>query len=155
MPLKTESCILCIEDSQICRIAFADRGNIPYILPMCFGFDRKHIYIHSKKNGKKIRILKNNPRVCLLFEHPVHPVQKPTFCEWGFEYRTVVVEGEAVFLNSFDDKIYGLNRIVQQYAGETAASFDQKELAATEVIRITLQSVTAKENGQEAEELYI
>lgn len=150
--MKTEFCIQCIEESQICRVAFADEGKTPYILPMCFGFDRKHIYLHSKKNGKKIRILNNNPRVCLLFEHHVHPVENPSFCEWGFEYRTVVVEGEAVFLNSLDDKIYGLNRIVLQYAGETAGSFDRKELASTEVIRITLQSVTAKENGQKAEE---
>jgi len=36
----------------------------PYIVPVAFGYKENAIYLHSSREGRKIEILKKNPRVC-------------------------------------------------------------------------------------------
>ena len=56
-----------IRGSNVCRIALA-KDNIPYIVPVSFGYDGESIYIHTAKEGKKINIIKNNNNLCFEFE---------------------------------------------------------------------------------------
>ena len=46
-----------IHQSIVCRLAFSD-NDIPYIVPMCFGFHKRTLYFHSAPEGEKIEILK-------------------------------------------------------------------------------------------------
>ena len=43
-----------IQNAQVCRLGLA-RDNIPYILPVSFGYDGKAIYFHTAKEGRKSR----------------------------------------------------------------------------------------------------
>ena len=40
----------------------------PYIVPLNFGFSDDSLYFHSAHKGRKIDILKKNPRVCFEFD---------------------------------------------------------------------------------------
>ena len=56
-----------IRDSQVCRLALSV-DDIPYLVPLSFGYDGAAIYIHTALEGKKIDYFELNPRVCFEFE---------------------------------------------------------------------------------------
>ena len=41
-----------IHKSNVCRLAFS-KNNIPYIMPISFGYNGKKIFIHTATEGKK------------------------------------------------------------------------------------------------------
>ncbi|MFH2046242.1 MAG: pyridoxamine 5'-phosphate oxidase family protein [Pseudomonadota bacterium] len=43
----------------VCRVGLAD-DNIPYIVPLCFGYRDNTIYVHGSLKGKKINILRKS-----------------------------------------------------------------------------------------------
>ena len=53
--------------SDICRIAFLDRGH-PYIAPFQYIYQDDTLYFHFTNYGRKIKLLKENPNVCVEVE---------------------------------------------------------------------------------------
>lgn len=55
-----------IRKSKVCRIGFNDNGEV-YIVPMNFGYvhenNRRIFYFHSAKSGRKMDLIKANPKV--------------------------------------------------------------------------------------------
>ena len=47
-----------IKKAMIIRIAMVD-DNLPYIVPMNFGYKDNCLYFHSAKEGRKIDLIKN------------------------------------------------------------------------------------------------
>jgi nitroimidazol reductase NimA-like FMN-containing flavoprotein (pyridoxamine 5'-phosphate oxidase superfamily) len=52
-----------LQSQNICRLACTD-GKHPYVIPITYFFDGKQIYCQSEE-GKKIKIMRKNPNVCL------------------------------------------------------------------------------------------
>ena len=53
-----------LHDAIVCRIGLAG-GDEPYIVPLCFGYEDRTIYLHSALAGKKISMLKKIPGAAL------------------------------------------------------------------------------------------
>jgi nitroimidazol reductase NimA-like FMN-containing flavoprotein (pyridoxamine 5'-phosphate oxidase superfamily) len=51
-------------NALVCRIGLAG-GDEPYIVPVCFGYEDRVIYLHSAPAGKKSRCLKKIPDAAL------------------------------------------------------------------------------------------
>ncbi|NYB51519.1 MAG: pyridoxamine 5'-phosphate oxidase family protein [Methanobacteriaceae archaeon] len=56
-----------IKKQYLSRIAF--KGEYPYIAPFLYVFDGKFIYFLSTKYGKKVELLKQDPKVAVEIEH--------------------------------------------------------------------------------------
>jgi len=52
-----------LQSQNICRLGCTD-GKHPYVVPITYFFDRKHIYCQTQE-GKKIKLMRKNPNVCL------------------------------------------------------------------------------------------
>lgn len=52
-----------LQSQNICRLGCTD-GKHPYVIPITYFFDGKHIYCQSEE-GKKIKLMRKNPNVCL------------------------------------------------------------------------------------------
>ncbi len=52
-----------LSDAPFGRLALAD-GEVPCIVPLSYVYANKTIYFHSWHEGKKIEIMRNNPKVC-------------------------------------------------------------------------------------------
>ena len=52
-----------IERANVCRIGLSE-NNLPYVVPVNFGYKNNNIYFHSAPMGKKIDILKKNNNIC-------------------------------------------------------------------------------------------
>jgi len=78
-----------IRSSQVCRLGLSD-GNVPYIVPLCFGYKDRTLYFHSAAEGKKIELIKKNPNVCFEFDHNVEVVRAEKPCSWGMKYQSII-----------------------------------------------------------------
>ena len=63
-----------LEKAMVCRIGLSD-NNVPYIVPVCFGYADECIYVHSSSRGKKIDIIRRNDQVCFEIDVDVELVR--------------------------------------------------------------------------------
>lgn len=128
---------------RICRIALCKKGQ-PYVLPLHFGYDGKHLYFHSGNNGKKIEVIKQNNRVGFEFDvfHEIITAETP--CKWGAKYESVVGTGIAEFIDTRREKVKALECIMSRY-GAPLGEFKDSSLSSVTVIRVTIVSVSGKE----------
>jgi nitroimidazol reductase NimA-like FMN-containing flavoprotein (pyridoxamine 5'-phosphate oxidase superfamily)/Mg-chelatase subunit ChlD len=139
-----------ITDSQVCRLGLSLDGQA-YVVPVNFGYDDRALYIHSAQEGKKLDILRQNPRVCVEFDLDCELVQGEKACDWGMTFRSAIGFGRASFLTNLDEKRNALLIIMQQYAGHAEFSFSDAALRNTAVIRIDIEEISGKKPVQTAE----
>ena len=132
-----------IRGSHVCRIALA-MDNMPYIIPVSFGYDGESIYIHTAKEGKKINYFKNSNNVCFEFERNVKLIgNQENACKWTFFYESVIGFGKIHELESLEQREVGLNRIMSQYSGKKWV-FGEDPLKNIRVWEIEITSITGK-----------
>jgi hypothetical protein len=131
-----------IRRSRVCRLALCD-GGLPYLVPLCFGYDGSHLYFHAASQGKKTDILASSRRVCFEFDilHEIVTSDQP--CGWGMRYESVVGFGAAEILNDPDAKAQALGWIMMQYGGPHGP-FPRGSLEETQVIRVEIHEITGK-----------
>jgi nitroimidazol reductase NimA-like FMN-containing flavoprotein (pyridoxamine 5'-phosphate oxidase superfamily) len=134
-----------IEKSRVCRLAMLD-GHKPYIVPLCFGYRDKTLYFHSALKGHKIDLLSINPNVCFEFDRIAEPVASDQACNWSMRYQSVIGVGKAVLIDDADEKRRALAVILAQYS-DKAFEFPENEVNATAVIKVEIESMTAKQSG--------
>jgi nitroimidazol reductase NimA-like FMN-containing flavoprotein (pyridoxamine 5'-phosphate oxidase superfamily) len=132
-----------LEKSEICRVAMCDE-NMPYIVPMNFGYKDGCLFLHSAAEGRKIEILKKNQNVCFEVETECESVKAEISCEWSMKYQSVIGFGKAHFLEETEQKINGLDVIVEKYTGRPYTNYTEEVLKRLAVIRVDIESVTGK-----------
>jgi hypothetical protein len=131
-----------IRKAQVCRLAMADE-NGPYIVPLCFGFDRNTLFFHSAAAGRKLDILRDNPRVCFEFDIDCAVWPADRACEFTMHYKSVIGFGAAVFIDETTAKRRALDVIMRQYA---QGPFDYPDgvLSQISVFKIEIDAMSAK-----------
>lgn len=135
-----------LSTAEICRLAMVDNGE-PYIVPVNYGFRDNALYVHSAAAGRKIDILKRNPRVCFEVESPSVVVRRGEPCRWGTKARSVVGFGLAEILTDDEEKKRGLDIILAHYGNAGPNVYDEKQVQAIVILRIVIQSVACKQLG--------
>ena len=87
----------------VCRIGLAG-GDEPSIVPLCFGYEDRTIYLHSAPAGKKIPNLKKIGRCCFEVNQCDNVVHGERPCAWGMCYRSVIGFGRASFIEDNEEK---------------------------------------------------
>ena len=139
-----------IRNSLVCRIAFC-KDNKPYLVPVSFGYDGSSLFIHTAKEGQKIDYLNSNPNVCFEFEHNIklHKNEKNA-CNWTFDYETVIGFGLITELTVVEEKVIGLNEIMQHYSGKTW-DFKRQSIENTRVWKISIESISGKKSSHKTD----
>jgi hypothetical protein len=139
---------IAIEDiilrSKVCKLAMCEE-NMPYIVPLCFGFKNNTLYFHSAPKGKKIEILKKNPNVCFEFEIYTQIIKSAKACKWGMRYRSVIGFGKAGFITDDDLKRQAFDIIMNQY-GDGPFLYEDALLKSVVLINVEIQSMTGKQS---------
>lgn len=92
-----------IRRARVCRIAMCD-GDVPYVVPMSFGYRDGCVWLHCAAEGRKIDILRVNDRVCFEVDLDHATNRGEESCGWNLRYRSVIGFGRA--------------RIVEEEAGK-------------------------------------
>lgn len=133
-----------LEQATVCRLGLVD-GDRPYVVPLCFGYRDDVLYFHGASEGRKIDVLRRNPRVCFEFDLIGEPVESESACNWSMRYQSVIGFGEAVFVEGLEEKREALNVIMAHYS-KGAFEFPEKALSATSVFRVEIERMTAKQS---------
>lgn len=136
---------LIIRSAPICRLAMA-RENRPYVVPLNFGYRDNIVYFHSASQGKKIDIIRENPRVCLEFSNDAELVRAEKSCEWELHFKSAIGFGTAQFVEDTEEKKKALDVIMDHYDG-TGDDYSEKMLKITSVIKVVLTELTGKSSG--------
>lgn len=137
-----------ITSCKICFVGMADGEGKPYVLPMNFGFKNETIYLHSAQEGHSIRVLEQNPKVCITFCTPPELIyQHPEVaCSYRVQSKSVLCEGTVEFIENFDEKVHALNAIMRQYTDKTF-KYSKPSVVNVKVWSVNIKRFSAKEFG--------
>ena len=135
-----------LDKAMVVHIGMID-GDEPYVVPMNYGYtlenDELCLYLHGATVGRKIDIMKENPKVFFELECDVTPFEGAYACQYGTAYASVMGMGKAEILENTEDKKSGLSLFMKTQTGKDF-SFEDKMVSMVSVIKITATDFTAK-----------
>lgn len=135
-----------LENCKVCRIGLQDEDGI-YIVPMNFGYtladEHLTLYFHCAGEGRKMEILKKNPRVGFEMDCGHELVSADKACLHSFHYASVIGNGCAQFLHEPKDKKQALTLLMKHQTGKDF-EFTDSMAKAVMVFRIRTDRYTCK-----------
>ncbi len=135
-----------LSKAKFLRLALSD-AETPYIVLMSFGYKENAIYLHSSREGRKIDLLKRNPRVCFEADIETEVITAEDPCKYNVRYRSVIGHGQAKFLEDYNEKVEGLIVLSEHYGKKGPFEFEEWKVNRLCVIKIEIKKMTGKESG--------
>ncbi|WP_435303906.1 pyridoxamine 5'-phosphate oxidase family protein [Streptomyces phaeoluteigriseus] len=138
-----------LDEGYVCHLGFV-RDGAPVVLPTLYGRVGETLYVHGSTGSRPLRMTgQADPGlpVCLTVTHVDGLVLARSAFHHSINYRSVVVHGLAHDVSDPEEKLAALDALVDHVVPGRAADSrpaNRKELAATAVIRIDLDEVSAK-----------
>ncbi|MFF5480538.1 pyridoxamine 5'-phosphate oxidase family protein [Streptomyces sp. NPDC012935] len=138
-----------LDEAYVCHLGFV-RDGAPVVLPTLFARVGETLYVHGSTGSRPLRMTgRADPGlpVCLTVTHVDALILARSAFHHSINYRSVVVHGTAYDVTDPQEKRTALDALVDHVvAGRSRDSrpADKKELAATAVIRLDLDEVSAK-----------
>jgi len=144
-----------LKEAKIGHIASSVDGQ-PFINTSTFWFDEENnqIAFHSNVAGRVRSNIGNNPQVSFEASELGRFLPSNVALEFSLQYRSVIVFGRARVVEDADEArrlLYGLigKYFPQMTAGKEYREITDKELRATSVYAIEIESWSGKENWEE------
>ncbi len=135
-----------LDTAKVVRLGLAV-DNEPYVVPMNYGYtmegEKLTLYLHSALRGKKLDMIRSNPRVFFELDCDLNPFEGEKPCQYGLSYSSVMGRGEAVLVEDVQEKIKAMSVLMKTQTGREF-SFDEKLVGIVAVIRIDVSEYTAK-----------
>jgi hypothetical protein len=131
-----------MREAEVLRIALCDE-ELPYIVPVNFGYDGKAIYIHSSPKSRKLEIIRKNPNAAFEVDLDVRITQAERPCEWSMKYKSVVGRGKAEIVEDENGKLAALKELTLHYKGKPE-NYNEAEVKHVAIIKITIENMAAR-----------
>ena len=138
-----------ISRCQVCHLALSDPQGYPYALALNFGYQPGSppvLYFHCAKEGKKLDLIRANPRTAFIIDRALELITGPMACEWGMNYESVMGTGDIAIVADAREHRRGLDLIMAHY-GNTAPAYLPASLEDTLVLKLTITEMTGKRKG--------
>ena len=121
--------------------------NEPYVVPMNYGYTMEDgklvLYMHSALLGKKLDMMRANPKVFFEMECDLAPFEGVLPCQYGLVYSSVMGRGTARIVEDAQEKIKAM-AILMKTQTERDFEFNDRLVSIVAVIRIDVAEYTAK-----------
>ncbi len=134
-----------LSNSVICRLGIIT-DDVPYIVPVNYGYKDNIIYIHSAPEGRKIDLLKKNKRVSFEIECDNEIIRTGESCDCTTKFRSLMGTGTVEIVTDYDEKIEGLDILMKQH-GKHENSYNNKLVDFALVLKLMIEDVTGKQSG--------
>ncbi|MFE2354533.1 pyridoxamine 5'-phosphate oxidase family protein [Streptomyces parvulus] len=138
-----------LDEGYVCHLGFV-RDGAPVVLPTLYGRVGERLYVHGSTGSRPLRMTgAADPGlpVCLTVTHVDALVLARSAFHHSINYRSVVVHGTAYEVTDPQERRTALDALVDHVvpgrSGDSRPA-NKKELAATAVIRLDLNEVSAK-----------
>ncbi|WP_399882574.1 pyridoxamine 5'-phosphate oxidase family protein [Streptomyces sp. BBFR51] len=138
-----------LDEGYVCHLGFV-RDGAPVVLPTLYGRVGERLYVHGSTGSRPLRMTgAADPGlpVCLTVTHVDALVLARSAFHHSINYRSVVVHGTAYEVTDPQERRTALDALVDHVVpgrSRDSRPADKKELAATAVIRLDLNEVSAK-----------
>ncbi|ROQ63011.1 hypothetical protein EDD93_5745 [Streptomyces sp. 840.1] len=138
-----------LDEAYVCHLGFV-RDGAPVVLPTLFGRIGERLYVHGSTGSRPLRTAGGSSdglAVCLTVTHVDGLVLARSAFHHSLNYRSVVVHGTAYAVTDPEERRTALDAIVEQVVpgrSRDSRPANEKELAATAVLRLDLREVSAK-----------
>ena len=121
--------------------------NEPYVVPMNYGYTMEDgklvLYLHCATQGKKLDMIRANPRVFFELDCDRMPFEGDKPCQYGLVYSSVMGRGTARILEDTEEKIRAMTLLMKTQTGKDF-DFTDRLVSIVSVIRIDVAEYTAK-----------
>ena len=121
--------------------------NEPYVVPMNYGYtleDGKLVfYLHSAVLGKKLDMIRSNPRVFVELDCDRMPFEGELPCQYGLAYSSVMGRGTARIIEDVAEKEQAMTLLMKTQT-QKDFTFNERLVSIVAVIRIDVEEYTAK-----------
>ena len=135
-----------LDTAKVLRLGLAV-DNEPYVVPMNYGYTMENgklvLYLHSAVQGKKLDMIRANPKVFFELDCDLVPFEGEKPCQYGLSYSSVMGRGTARLVEDVEEKIQAMTILMKTQTGKDL-SFNEKLVSIVTVIRIDVAEYTAK-----------
>ena len=121
--------------------------NEPYVVPMNYGYIKEDgklvIYLHSAVRGKKLDMIRTNPKVFFEIDCDLLPFESELPCQYGISYSSVMGKGTARIVEDVEEKKQAMSILMKTQTGKEF-TFEDRLVSIVAVIRIDVDAYTAK-----------
>ena len=138
--------IRILDESKIAHIGLVD-GDEPYVVPMNYGYVMENgkltIYLHGAKRGRKLDLIRANPKVFFETECDLVPFEGDVACRYGIAYSSIMGKGTAEIIEDVEEKKLALSVLMKTQTGKDF-EFEDKMTTIVSIIKINVSQYTAK-----------
>ena len=135
-----------LDKAKVLHLGLAVEGE-PYVVPMNYGYTMEAgklvLYLHSAVRGKKLDMMRANPKVFFELDCDLEPFEGEKPCQYGLVYSSVMGCGTAQIVEDVEEKIKAMS-ILMKTQTEKEFEFNERLVSIVAVIRIDVQEYTAK-----------
>lgn len=147
-----------LDGEDVLHLAMCE-NNMPYVVPMSYGYEltdegKLTFYLHCAGEGRKLDLLRSNPKVCFEVSRKVCLVYNKKMGSCTAKYRSVIGSGKAIIEEDAQDRLRSLDALMRQAGHAEHPPYEEKLLAMTRTLRIEVEEYTAKSNIAPDEEGY-
>lgn len=135
-----------LDKSKVVHIGMID-GDEPYVVPMNYGYTLEDgkltLYLHGARRGRKIDVLRENPKVFFEMCCDITPFEGEVACKYGITYASIMGRGLATIVEDVEEKKEALSILMKTQTGKDF-TFEDKMTTVVSIIRIDTLEFTAK-----------
>ena len=135
-----------LDKSMVAHVGMVD-GDEPYVVPMNYGYTKENgklvVYLHSATRGKKLDMIRANPKVFFEIDCDLVPFEGELPCQYGLSYSSVMGKGVARIVDDVEEKKKAMS-ILMKTQTQKDFTFEDRLVSIVAVIRIDVEAYTAK-----------
>lgn len=133
-----------------CTLSLNDSGE-PYGVILSYGFALSDtgalsLYFHSAAEGRKIDIIKKNPRVAFSLFSDYSLISGPAACDYTAHFSSVAGIGGISMVEDAAAIAKALDILMENHGYKTPAKYNAVHLSKMAILRLDAEHYTAKRN---------
>ncbi|QAR31989.1 pyridoxamine 5'-phosphate oxidase family protein [Geovibrio thiophilus] len=135
-----------LKQGEVIHLALAD-APYPYLVTVNYGYRDDALYFHCASQGRKIDLLKQDPKVYFQIILRNELVRAESACRWTTKFTSVCGEADAVIQESHAEKRKALQIIMGHY-GLHDSEFTENMTKNMLTVKLNIVSLSAKSNEE-------
>lgn len=135
------------KEAEVITLAFQSE-EAPYVIPVNFVFFNGALYFHCAVEGRKLECLKRSP----VIGFSIHEILSIDREKATTRYKCICGTGTASCVADIKEKSAVLTALAEKYGSQCTFPIPEKRLQITEVVKITILSLSGKSNPTQEKE---
>lgn len=117
--------------------------NMPYIVPLNYGYIDDVFYIHCAKEGKKLDMIRQNSQVCFEIDTDHELVKGEIACQYTMKYKSIIGYAQAEIIEESNDVRAYLDIVMQQFSDQSF-TYGDGVVSRVAIIKLNVKEMIGK-----------